>query len=171
MDPLTNQALSTFLPPEMVEYIQANFLHPRSPLQLILRKASLFAHRAVGAVLPVLNPLVDRLFDAINENQGATGLILALAVVTAVVIIMNWIRRVVMWWTRLVARITFWAFIALAVAAAWERGFLQSARDVVVVVSKFAGYLAALKDVWISEYNHYENQRMGAGKQMPQSHR
>ena len=60
MDPLTNQALSAFLPPEMVEYIKTNILHPNSRLQLLLREATLLTYRANDMVLPVLSPLVER---------------------------------------------------------------------------------------------------------------
>ena len=172
MDPFTNQALSALLPPEMVEYIHAHILHPSSPVQVFLRKASLSIQYAVGAVVPVISPVIDRLLDAMSENQGATGLVVALAVITAVVVVMNWLRRLVVWWTRQLARLAFWAVVALVVAAVWERGLTRSARDVVVLASKFAGYLAALKDVWVDEYNHYESQRVGrAGTRGPRSHR
>lgn len=173
MDPFTSQALSALLPPEMVEYINTYILHPSSPVQVFLRKASLSIQYAVGAVLPVISPLIDRLLDAMSENQGATGLIVALAVITAVVVVMNWLRRLVVWWTRQLARVAFWAVVALVVAAVWERGLTRSARDVVVFASKFVGYLAALKDVWVDEYNHYESQRVGAasGAGGPRSNR
>ena len=35
----------------------------------------------------------------------------------------------------------------------------KTVKDAVVVVSKVAGYGAALKDVWISEYRRYEAQQ------------
>lgn len=171
MDPFTNQALAALLPPEMVDYLQTHVLHPSSPVQVFLRRASLQIHHAVAAVLPVISPLIDRLLDAMSENQGATGLIITLAVITAVVVIMNWIRRLVMWWTRLVARVAFWAVVALIVAAAWERGLTRSARDVVAFAAKVVGYMAALKDVWNNEYDRYESQRFGAGAAEPRSHR
>ncbi|KFH48092.1 hypothetical protein ACRE_010520 [Hapsidospora chrysogenum ATCC 11550] len=163
MDPFTSQALSALLPPEMVDYLYTHVLHPSSPVQSFLRSASLWIQHAVSAAIPIVGPLLDRLLDAMSEHQGATGLVVALAVVTAVVVIMNWVRRLVMWWTRLVARLTFWTVVVLVVAAVWQRGLMITARDLVVFASKILGYLAALRDVWVDEYNHYESQqRTGA---------
>lgn len=161
-DSMIHHALRSLLPPETVEYIDAHALNPHSPLQVLLGRASAWTSRAVSAAAPVVAPLADRALSAVADNQGAAGLVAALAVVTAVVVIMNWIRRLVAWWTRLVLRLAFWALVALALAVAWERGPTRTAADAVALASRVAGYCAALRDVWVREYNHYESQRVGA---------
>lgn len=41
----------------------------------------------------------------------------------------------------------------------WQRGFEESARDVVLVGGKVAGYAAVVKDIWLTEYKKYEGQQ------------
>ncbi|KAF4124070.1 hypothetical protein GMORB2_5786 [Geosmithia morbida] len=163
MDTATVGVLSSLLPPETQKYIQAYILDADSPGQLLLRQASGYASSAASTALPLVTPYVDAALSALADNQGAAGLVAALAVVTAVVVVLNWLRRLVMWWTRLVARLAFWAVIALVVAAAWERGLARTTRDVAVASSTLAGYLAGLRDIWVAEYNHYESQRVRGG--------
>lgn len=160
MDPSTMSALASILPPETVKYLQTYVLAPDSPGQLLLHRAGRAASGAASAAAPHVTPWVDALLGTMADNQGATGLVVALAVVTAVVVVMNWLRRLVMWWTRLAARIALWAVVALVVAAAWERGLARTTRDLVIASSTLAGYLASLRDVWVREYNHYDSQRV-----------
>lgn len=171
MDPLTNQALSSLLPPEMIEYLRVHVLHPQSPVQTILREASEYAKRGVDAVLPLVLPLLDRVAAAVSENQGAAGLVLVAIVLTVVVVVLNWIRRLMMWWTRLVTRILYYAFLVAVASAVWQRGIFQTAEDVVVFASKLMGYAGAVKDIWINEYNHYESQRVASASGQYSSHR
>lgn len=65
----------------------------------------------------------------------------------------------VAWVTGLMFRLVFWACVAAAAAVVVQRGPEQTVRDAVVVVSKVAGYGAALRDVWVSEYRRYEAQQ------------
>lgn len=163
MDHLTNQALGALLPAELNDFIQAHVLHPHSVVQHAVRQANVVLNNIYKTMIPVIEPFFDRLLDAINENQGTTGLLLVVAVITAVLVVMNWIRRIMMWWTRMVAKLSFYAILALLLAAVWQRGLTTTARDLVVFGSKLAGYGAALKDVWMEEYDRYESQSAGTG--------
>lgn len=163
MDHATNAALRGLLPAEMNDFIQTHILHPRSPVQHLARQANVLINNFFKTLYPIIEPLFDRLVDAINENQGTTGLLLVVAVVTVVMVVMNWIRRLMMWWTRMLAKLTFYAIVVALLAGVWQRGLMTTARDLVVVGSKLAGYGAALKDVWMEEYDRYESQSAGAG--------
>lgn len=90
-------------------------------------------------------------------------MIASLVVLATVVIILNWIRRLLMWWTRMAMRIATWAFLLALAAWIWERGVFESARDMAVMGGKIVGYLAVIKDVWLQEYDRYEAQQGMAG--------
>lgn len=158
MDFLTHQALSRILPPDAYAFVQTNILHPQSQFQLLFKQSTVVATNAVSATLPYLDPLIERVSDALHDNSGAVGVVVALGVITAVVMIMNWIRRMIMWWARFTMVLAFYAAIVVVIAIAWERGPARSLRDVVVVASKIVGYLASLREVWVQEYDRYESQ-------------
>lgn len=167
MEHFTNQALGALLPAELNAFIQTHVLHPRSPVQHIVRQVNVVLNNFFKTMYPVIEPLFDRLVDTINENQGTTGLLLVVAVITAVLVVMNWIRKMMLWWTRMVAKLSFYAIVAVLLAAVWQRGLMTTARDMVVFGSKLLGYGAALKDVWMEEYDRYESQSAGVGRGHP----
>lgn len=158
---LTSRLLTELLPPDLADTVRQHLLNPRAPLQIYRQKAFTYAQSAVSAANPYVQPLADRFLSLVVDNQGVTGVVVLLAAVTAVVIVMNWLRRLVMWWTRLVMRMMFWAVVVVLVSWVWNRGVMESARDGVVLVSKVAGYLSVLKDVWLEEYDRYEGQQHG----------
>lgn len=163
MASLTTHFLKAFLPPDLVDYIDVNVLHPQGPVQAWKREAVTQAQRGFDTAYPLVQPLLDRLLRAMAENQGLVGIAVVLTVITVVLVVLNWIRRLMLWCTRLTLRVAFWGLLALVVSWAWERGPLQSMQDAVVVGSKIVGYLAALKNVWLSEYDRYEGQQNMAG--------
>lgn len=160
---LTTHLLSAFLPPELVDSIHTHLLHPHAPLQVLKRNAIIQAQRLFNAAYPVLQPLFERLLNVMAENQGLVGVIASLLVLATVLVVLNWIRRLLLWWTRLTLRIASWAAFVAVAAWVWDRGVFESARDVAVVGGKIVGYLALLKDVWVDEYNRYEAQQGMAG--------
>lgn len=98
------------------------------------------------------------------ENQGVVGSAIGLLLLALAVIVLNWIRRIMLWWTRLTMRIATWAAVIALAAWVYERGVFESVKDVVVVGSKVGGYLAVLKEVWLDEYNKYEAQQGMGGR-------
>ncbi|KAK1240788.1 hypothetical protein MKX07_006221 [Trichoderma sp. CBMAI-0711] len=155
-EPLTTtNLLTSLLPPSITTLIDTHILSPSSPLQSLKRQLLLQASR----IQPHLQPLADRALEQLSAHQAALDVLLPLATVVATVVVLNWIRRLVLWWTRLVFRAFFWALVAVFVAWVWKRGVLDSARDAAVLGAKVAGYVAVLKDVWVDEYNRYEGQQ------------
>ncbi|KHO00115.1 uncharacterized protein MAM_02038 [Metarhizium album ARSEF 1941] len=137
---LTSRLLTELLPPEVAVSVRTHLLDPR----------------ALASLGPVVQPLADRTAAAVADNQGVTGLVALLCAVTAVVVVMNWIRRLILWWARLVARVVFWSAAAALLAWVCNRGVVESLRDAAVVGGRVAGYLAVLKDFWWQEYERYE---------------
>ncbi|KAM0564406.1 hypothetical protein ACHAPJ_000619 [Fusarium lateritium] len=156
---LATHLLTALLPPELAESIQKHILHPRSPVQIIARNVLAQAQNLLDTAAPLLEPIFDRIMVVLAENQGLVGVVASLAVLATVLVILNWIRRLLMWWTRMTMRIATWAFLFAIAAWIWERGVFDSARDMAVMGGKIVGYLAVIKDVWLQEYDRYEAQQ------------
>jgi hypothetical protein len=168
---MATHLLTALLPPELAESVQKHILHPRSPVQILARNVLAQAQNILDTVAPILEPIFDRVMILLAENQGLVGVIASLVVLATVVIILNWIRRLLMWWTRMAMRIVTWAFMFALAAWIWERGVFESARDMTVIGAKIVGYLTVIKDVWLQEYDRYEAQQGMAGTRGPASGR
>ncbi|KAG5921335.1 hypothetical protein E4U42_005882 [Claviceps africana] len=153
---LTSRLLTELLPPDLAASVRQHLLNPRAPLQIYKRQLSWQLQRAMTSLQPHIQPLLDRLAALVVDNQSLMGMVVLLALLTGLVVVMNWIRRLVMWWTRLAMRAVFWAGVVLVVAWVWNRGVWESVRDGVVVGGKIVGYLTVLKDFWMQEYERYE---------------
>ncbi|KAH6606413.1 hypothetical protein Trco_005566 [Trichoderma cornu-damae] len=156
---LATQLLAAFLPPEIVALIDTHVLDPRSPVQILKRHALVQARRGADAVLPLVRPLLDRALSLLAEHQGALDMLVLVAVLATTLVVLNWIRRIILWWTRLAFKAVFWAAVVAVAAWVWNRGVLVSARDATVVGAKVMGYMAVLKNVWLDEYKRYERQQ------------
>lgn len=151
------------LPPEAVEYIRTNFLSPHAPFQTYKRAALVYAQRGFDALYPLAQPIIDKLLVVMAENQGFVGLAVAVAVVTVMLMVLNWIRRLAMWCAWASVRVVMMS-IAVAVGAyVWERGLFDTAQSLFVLGGKVMGYLAVLKNVWLDEYSKYEEQQTMSG--------
>ncbi|RGP74356.1 hypothetical protein FLONG3_6135 [Fusarium longipes] len=168
---MATHLLTALLPPELAESVQKHILHPRSPVQIVARNVLAQAQNVLDTVAPVLEPIFDRVMILLAENQGLVGVIASLLVLATVVIILNWIRRLLMWWTRMAMRIVTWAFMFALAAWIWERGVFESAKDMTVIGAKIVGYLTVIKDIWLQEYDRYEAQQGMAGTRGPASGR
>lgn len=155
---LATHLLTSLLPADVVALIDTHILDPQSPVQAVKRTALAQARRSADFVLPVLQPLIDRALSLLAEHQGALDMLVPLAVLLATLVVLNWVRRIIMWWTRLAFRAVFWAAFAALAAWVWNRGVLVSAKDAAVLGAKIVGYMAVLKDVWLDEYKRYEGQ-------------
>lgn len=156
---IVKQLLASFLPPNVVALIDTHILGPRSPLQIFKRQALAQARLGASSLIPLVQPVADRGMAVLAEHQGALDLLLPLATIVATLVVLNWIRRLVLWWTRLAMRAVLWAAVVALAAWVWNRGVLVSARDAAVVGAKVVGYMAVLKNVWLDEYKRYEGQQ------------
>lgn len=111
---------------------------------------------------PLLEPLLDRLARALRDSPDVVVLALFVLALFLALRVLAWARRVVLWLTALLFRVVFWSCVAALGAVVYRRGMEQTARDVVVVGAKIAGYGAAVRDVWWKEYRRYEAQQQNA---------
>ncbi|OAA33034.1 hypothetical protein AAL_00499 [Moelleriella libera RCEF 2490] len=153
---LFSRLVAELLPPSLANSVRNHLLNPRGPLQFYKRQLSTQMRSLTASLQPHVQPVLDRILALAVENQGITGMVALVVLMTVVVVVMNWIRRLIMWWTRIVARAMFWAGVVVLLAWIWERGVMESVRDGVVVGGKVVGYLAVLKDFWMAEYQRYE---------------
>ncbi|EFY90823.1 hypothetical protein MAC_03186 [Metarhizium acridum CQMa 102] len=153
---LTSRLLTELLPPDLALSVRTHLLNPRAPFQIYKQAAAAQVQTWLASLAPVVRPLADKVLAVAVENQGVTGLVALLCVVTATVVVMNWIRRLVLWWTRLVVRVVFWSAAVVLLAWVWNRGVMESARDAAVLGGRVVGYLAVLRDFWWQEYERYE---------------
>ncbi|KYK59965.1 hypothetical protein DCS_01099 [Drechmeria coniospora] len=151
--------LAELLPPDLATSVRRHVLDPSSPLRTGARQAGEQAQALLAGLMPHVAPVGDWALRVIADNQGIAGLALLLAVLTVVVVVMNWLRRLVVWWTRLALRLVFWSVVVAVAAWVWNRGVVESLEDALDVGGRVVGYAAVLKDVWLAEYHRYESQQ------------
>lgn len=150
--------VSSLLPPDKAALVHQHVLRADAPLQVYFGAARKSVTRSASILYPYLAPAMERLLAWTHASELG-GLLVPLVILACAVIIMNWIRRVLLWWTRLALRAVLWATLAALAAWVWQRGLQASVRDVVVVGGKLAGYAAVVKEIWWKEYRKYEDQQ------------
>ncbi|KAJ3493308.1 hypothetical protein NLG97_g4812 [Lecanicillium saksenae] len=141
-----------------LSHLVSSLLPPDKAALVYFAAARKSVTRSAGALYPHLAPLIERLLAWTHASElGA--LLVPLAILAVAVIVMNWIRRMLLWWTRLAMKAVFYATIVALAAWVWQRGLQESVRDVVVVGGKLAGYAAVVKEIWWKEYRKYEDQQ------------
>ena len=141
-----------------------HLLSPSSPLQTLRRQfADLLSTLYNEVMSPVLRPVLDRAAQALINSPDVVVLAAVVVVLLLALQVLLWVRRVVAWFTALVLRLVFWACVVAVVAAVWQRGPDQAARDLAAFVGVVAGYAGLLyrytRDVWLREYERYEAQQ------------
>lgn len=109
---------------------------------------------------PILLPYLNKAAIMAQDSPGiiTVGILLLFLLITMQ--ILNFIRRVMMFWLRLVTRIMFWGGVVLLGAAVWQRGVGQSVEDI-------ADWGRELSEVWWREYRRwegYQNQAQRGGR-------
>lgn len=108
--------------------------------------------------VPVVQPLVNRALTALSDSPDIVIVGALLVFIVAALQFLFWVQRVVLFWTRMTMRLIFYAILAGALAVVWQRGPEAAIRDIVIFVSKIAGYATLLKNFWLSEYERYDAQ-------------
>lgn len=149
--------LTSLLPPELARLVQTQILSPSSPVQTIKTHVLALSRQALDILTPLVTPLLDRAL----ATDGLPGFVTMVCALGVLFLLVTWVHRMVMWWTRLAMRAVFWGVVVLLGAWAWQRGPVETARDVFVVGGKLAGFVMAMKDVWMDEYQKYDEQQRG----------
>jgi hypothetical protein len=138
--------------------LDEHVLHPDATVQIIKREVTGAAGKGADVVWQVFEPLASRLVLALYASNDAMVLVFAAVTILVVVQILNMMRRVVEFWTKLIFRALLWAIVVALVAVIWQRGLEATFRDAAVIGSKTVGFLVRLKDVFLQEYERYEAQ-------------
>ncbi|KAK7907909.1 hypothetical protein PG985_015212 [Apiospora marii] len=146
------------LPESTIQLLQDNVLHPQTPFQVIGRSVVQRVQQAFQMAVPVVQPLVNRALTALNDSPDIVIVGALLVFIVAALQFLFWVQRVVLFWTRMTMRLIFYAILAGALAVVWQRGPEAAIRDIVIFVSKIAGYATLLKNFWLSEYERYDAQ-------------
>ncbi|ORY66299.1 uncharacterized protein BCR38DRAFT_429833 [Pseudomassariella vexata] len=150
--------LEGILPEQTVQLIHDHILHPSAPFQLVKRQVTFGVQQAYTFLYPLIVPLVDRAMQKLNDSPDFVLLGALLTFLAIAVQVTFWVHRIIMFWTRLAMRMVMWGALAVVIAMLWQRGPEAVAKDVVVVVSKAAGYATIIKEIWLREYARYNEQ-------------
>ncbi|KAK8056145.1 hypothetical protein PG993_001372 [Apiospora rasikravindrae] len=146
------------LPESTIQLLQDNVLHPETPFQIFGRSVWQRTQQAFQMAVPVVQPMVNRALTALNDSPDIVIVGAVLVFIVAALQFLFWVQRVVLFWTRMTMRLIFYAVLAGALAVVWQRGPEAAIRDIVIFVSKIAGYATLLKNFWLSEYERYDAQ-------------
>ncbi|KAK3335654.1 hypothetical protein B0T19DRAFT_407068 [Cercophora scortea] len=150
--------LQGLLPDSSVDFLQQQVLHPDAPLQILKGHVIAAGEAAIAVAWPVVAPAVDRLMTAIYASPDVVFVATFLLLLVAVVQILNFTRRVLMFLTRLVFYMALWSGLAAVAAIVWRRGLEASVADAVAIGSAVAGYAAGVRDIFLREYAKYDAQ-------------
>ena len=123
-----------------------NALHTAEPYT---RPVFRFLNTVRSQSTPILLPYLNRAASLAQESPAIVSLGVLLLVLVIAMQIINFIRRIMMYWMRLVFRLVFWVGFGLLVAVVWQRGVGRSLGDVV-------GWGEELRTVWWREYRRWE---------------
>lgn len=152
--------VTSLLPPDKAALVHHHILRADAPLQVYFGQARDSVTRSAGTIYPLVQPWIDKLLAMTGASELGAVLV-PLAILAVAVIVLNWIRRVLLFWTRLAMRAVFYATLVALLAWVWNRGLQASVRDVVVIVGRVAGYASLVKQIWWAEYRKYEEQQNG----------
>ncbi|KAI1142172.1 hypothetical protein F5Y05DRAFT_216723 [Hypoxylon sp. FL0543] len=162
-DSVILDALQGILPEQTLELLQDHLQNPQTLLQSVWRQTVLVTNKLSIILSPLFAPLFARALQALNDSPDIVVLGFVLAAFFLVIQLIAWVHRTMMYMTRLAFRMLGWAFVIALLAIVWRRGPEATIRDIVVFVSKLAGYATLVKDIWLSEYKKFDAQTKRGG--------
>ncbi|KAH9908738.1 hypothetical protein F4778DRAFT_718537 [Xylariomycetidae sp. FL2044] len=168
-NPWLLDALQGILPEQYhahLAYLEPHLAHLATPLSIlhtIRQQLSSLLSQIHVVLYPLAAPLLSRAVSALYEAPDLVVLGFLLMLFVLALQAVMFVHRTMLYVTRLAFRMVFWAAVVAGLAVVWQRGPEKTARDVVVVVSKLAGFAAVIKDIWLSEYRKYDAQGRGSG--------
>ncbi|KAH8808222.1 hypothetical protein F5884DRAFT_360650 [Xylogone sp. PMI_703] len=98
---------------------------------------------------PVLLPYLNQLAVLAQDSPAVVSFGALLLLLIIAIQIINFVHRIIMFWTKLIMRLFFWTAVAIIVAMVWQRGLARTVDD----VSQWGD---ELKTVWWQEYRKWE---------------
>jgi uncharacterized protein YggT (Ycf19 family) len=119
-----------------------------------LRPVRRFVTSAQQTTYPVILPYLNRAAVIAQDSPAILTVGVLLLFLLIAMQVLNFIRRVMVFWFRLCVKLAFWAMVVLVISAVWQRGLQRTMEDLV-------GWGMELRDVWQKEYKRwdgYQNQ-------------
>lgn len=98
---------------------------------------------------PLLLPYLNKALVLAQDSPGIITVGVILLFLLIALQILNFVRRVMMFWVRLISRVVFYSVIVMVTAAVWQRGLGRTADDVMA-------WGGDLSEVWWREYRRWE---------------
>lgn len=153
-----------------LEQLHQHILHPSSPFQLICRHALTTTYRAATVMHPLITTLLSPLTTPSSPDGGPPAtpsgasltLLTSVAILLVALIILDTLRRLIAWGTRLALRVVFWAAVVAVAAMVWERGLLETVKGLIVWAGRVWGWSTGMVDVWGRELKRWEEEERRA---------
>lgn len=98
---------------------------------------------------PLLLPYLNRALVLAQDSPGILTIGVLLLFLLIAMQILNFVRRVMMFWVRLITRVVFYSAIVMVGAAVWQRGLGRTVDDLMA-------WGQELNEVWWREYRRWE---------------
>jgi hypothetical protein len=102
-------------------------------------------------------PYLNRAAELAQDSPSIITVGLLLLFLLIMMQILNFARRIMMFWIRLISRLMFWGGLVLLGAAVWQRGVGRSVDDI-------AEWGHELSEVWWREYYRWDGYQNQAGR-------
>jgi len=148
------------LPSSLATFLKHNVLHPDSPIQVVGRGFSnTITTMAIPTMASAFAPVWDLVAQLRADHPEAFGLALFTLFLSAFLVAMTIIRRLIMWWTRVVFNLFLLGIVVMMVAAVWEKGVFDSFKLLVVMGSWAAGWAAGVGRHFWAEWERYAREQ------------
>lgn len=162
MDQYVLNYLKDYLTPDSTSFIQEHVFQSDSAVGKIIRSITFSVQKLFSILYPFVGPALDRLTQALYNSPDIVVLGFVAVILLFMFQVLSWMRRFMVFWTRLAARFTFYAGIVALAASVYQRGLERSFNDAASLGSTVLGWAGMIKDIWMSEYRRYEQQAQGS---------
>jgi hypothetical protein len=114
-----------------------------------LRPVRRFIYDTQARTYPIMLPYLNKAAVLAQDSPAIISVGVLLLFLLIAMQVLNFVRRVMVFWIRLMVRVTFWGGVVMLVAAVWQRGVGKTAEDAV-------GWGRELNEVWWREYRKWE---------------
>jgi uncharacterized protein YggT (Ycf19 family) len=135
-------------------------LHIYNTADPYVRPIRRFIFQTQRQIYPILLPYLNTAADLAHKSPAIITVGILLLFLLIAMQVLNFIRRVMVWWFKLVMRIAFWTVVVLVISAVWQRGLQRTVGDLV-------GWGQELSDVWWREYRRWEGYQNHGRAQPP----
>ncbi|KAH6719316.1 hypothetical protein BKA61DRAFT_274213 [Leptodontidium sp. MPI-SDFR-AT-0119] len=143
---------------DLVEEYAPTLLTILSTLEPYTRAPLSTLHTLSTRLTPLLTPYLTSLLNTLHASPAILSLAAILLLLILTLQILLFVRRVMMFWFRMMVRLLFWGVVVLIVSVVWQRGVGRTGEDL-------GRWASEVGSVWEREYRRwegYQNQN-GAG--------